>query len=109
MILGIPTDDGTHVSAHFGHSKYFLIIDTNSHEKKLVENPHEKEENEAAGHGKLLKMLVQNKVNKVICANLSQKMEGNLSSLKIEIQKVNEGTDINILNLSSVSGKTHTP
>ncbi len=88
MILAIPTDDGDYLSEHFGHAKYFLIVDTEHDEKKLLDNPHEKESNEAAGHGKLLKMLIQNKVNQVICSNLSQKMENNLKSLNISIKRV---------------------
>lgn len=94
MVIAVPTDDGKCVSAHFGHARYFLIIDNTSKEQKLIENPHEKEQNEAAGHGKLLKMLVQNKVNQVICSNLSQKMENNLKSLKIDVKKVDEGSEI---------------
>ncbi|MGC8516543.1 MAG: NifB/NifX family molybdenum-iron cluster-binding protein [Candidatus Acidifodinimicrobium sp.] len=100
MIIAIPTDDGNTVSEHFGHSKYFLLVDTEKKENnKLNENPHEKEENEAAGHGKLLKMLVENKVNEVICSNLNPRMEKNLSSLKIGIKKVESGSNIeNLIN-----------
>ena len=29
MIIAIPTDDGKTVSEHFGHAKYFLLVDTN--------------------------------------------------------------------------------
>ncbi|MBE5728274.1 hypothetical protein IHE51_00205 [Candidatus Parvarchaeota archaeon] len=95
MIIAIPTDDGKTVSEHFGHAKYFLLVDTNvDGVKKLNENPHEKEENEAAGHGKLLKMLVENKVAEVICSRLNPRMEKNLNSLKIIVKKVEEGSSI---------------
>ncbi len=98
MIVAIPTDDGKVVSDHFGHAKYFLIIDADSKERKLVENPHEKEENEQSGHGKLLKMLVENKASKVICFNLNPRMEGDLKSLKIAVEKAQE-TEISRLPL----------
>lgn len=91
MIVAIPTDDGKRVSEHFGRSRYFLITDTeDASAKKLVENPHEKEENEQSGHGKLLKMLMENKVNKVVCFNLNPRMEKNLNSLKITVEKTVE-------------------
>jgi predicted Fe-Mo cluster-binding NifX family protein len=90
MIVAVPTDDGKMVSEHFGRAKYFLIIDTNSKSTNLVENPHEKEENEQSGHGKLLKMLVEKKVSKVICFNLNPRMEGNLNSLHMAVEKTNE-------------------
>ncbi|MEM0094378.1 MAG: NifB/NifX family molybdenum-iron cluster-binding protein [Candidatus Micrarchaeaceae archaeon] len=96
MKIGIPTDDGRIISEHFGRAKYFLIVDTEngSQARRLVENPHEKEENEQSGHGKLLKMLVENKVEKVICFNLNPRMEKNLKSLKIEVERVSEGSNI---------------
>ncbi len=97
MSIGIPTDDGKSVSEHFGRAKYFLIVDDKNN-RVQVENPHEKEENEQSGHGKLLKMLVENKVKKVFCFNLNPKMEKNLNALHIEVEKVEEGSRIeNIL------------
>ncbi|MEM3177835.1 MAG: NifB/NifX family molybdenum-iron cluster-binding protein [Candidatus Micrarchaeaceae archaeon] len=96
MKVGIPTDDKYTVSEHFGRAKYFLIVDMENGKqtKKLIENPHETEENEQSGHGKLLKMLVENKVDKVICSNLNSKMERNLESLKIKVERVGEGSTI---------------
>ncbi len=97
MIIGVPTDDGKSVSEHFGRSKYFMIIDKEQGREthhRLVENPHDKEENEQSGHGKLLKMLVENKVSKVVCFNLNPRMQKNLESLKIEVEKVEEGSRI---------------
>jgi predicted Fe-Mo cluster-binding NifX family protein len=90
MIVGIPTDDGSIVSEHFGRSKYFLIAnleDGRVLSKKLVENPHNKESDDQAGHGRVLKMLVDNKVNEVVCFNLNPRMQDNLSSLKISVSK----------------------
>ncbi|MCL4411635.1 hypothetical protein M1329_01755 [Candidatus Marsarchaeota archaeon] len=100
MIIGIPTDDGKHVSEHFGRSKRFMIVDMQDGrelERRLVENPHDKEQSEQSGHGKLLKMLVENKVNRVVCFNLNPKMEKNLDSLKIEVRKCSEGAEIGSL------------
>ena len=97
MIIGIPTDDGSVVSEHFGRSRYFAIIDREEGKEtthRLVENPHDKEASEQSGHGKLLKMLVENKVEKVICFNLNPRMQKNLESLKIEVEKVAEQTHI---------------
>ncbi len=97
MIVGIPTDDGQVVSGHFGKSKYFVIarIDGNeASEKRTVENPHNNEATEQGGHGKLLKMLVDNKVNMVICADLNPRMEQNLNSLGISVNKCSYGQGI---------------
>jgi predicted Fe-Mo cluster-binding NifX family protein len=91
MIIGIPTDDGSVVSEHFGRSRYFAIIDREEGKEtthRLVENPHDKEASEQSGHGKLLKMLVENKVGKVICFNLNPRMQKNLEALKIKVEKV---------------------
>jgi predicted Fe-Mo cluster-binding NifX family protein len=90
MIVGIPTDDGSIVSEHFGRSKYFLIANLEDGiivSKRLVENPHNKESDDQAGHGRVLKMLVDNKVNKVVCFNLNPRMQDNLKSLKISVGK----------------------
>lgn len=90
MIVGIPTDDGTNVSNHFGRSRNFLIADLRDGkivEKDFVENPHNKDSDEGAGHGRLLKMIVDNKVNKVICSNLNPRMQNNLESLKIVVER----------------------
>ncbi|MEM0106603.1 MAG: NifB/NifX family molybdenum-iron cluster-binding protein [Candidatus Micrarchaeaceae archaeon] len=98
MYIAIPTDDRKFISEHFGKAKYFLIVDTLQGSKTLIENPHEKEENELSGHGKLLKMLVENKVKKIFCFNINPKMEKNLNDLHIEISRVIEKTSIeNIL------------
>ncbi len=86
MIIGVPTDDGKLVSGHFGRARYFLIID--GKESRLVENPHLMDESDQSGHGKLLKMLVQNKVTKVFCSDLNPRMEKDLSSLKIQVARV---------------------
>ncbi len=89
MIVGIPTDDGVTVSEHFGRSRDFMIArleDDNQIVKNLVENPHNKMTNEQAGHGSVLKMLTDNKVNKVICVHLNPRMEENLRSLKITVE-----------------------
>ncbi len=100
MIIGIPTDDGRAVSGHFGKSKYFAIIEVDKgieKNRKIVENPHNKEENEQSGHGKLLKMLVDNKVNAVICVDLNPRMKDNLGSLKIEVNMCGYGQAIDDL------------
>jgi predicted Fe-Mo cluster-binding NifX family protein len=100
MIIGIPTDDGRHVSEHFGRARHFMIVDVRQGaepERRLVENPHDKEQSEQSGHGKLLKMLVENKVGKVICFNLNPKMEKNLGSLKIVVQRCGEDSEIDSL------------
>ncbi len=97
MAIGIPTDDGKQVSGHFGRARYFLII--NGNERRLVENPHSSDESDQGGHGKLLKMLVQNKVTKVFCSDLNPKMEKDLSSLKIEVAKVPYGAQISSITL----------
>ena len=97
MTIGIPTDDGKSVSGHFGRSRYFMIVDKEQGKETkhvLVENPHDKEENEQSGHGKLLKMLVENRVSKVVCFNLNPRMQKNLESLKIEVEKVQEGAAV---------------
>ncbi len=88
MIIGIPTEEGEFVSDHFGRSKYFVIFDTkNANLHKLIENPHQHAATEQSGHGLLLKMLVQNSVNEVICSNLNPRMQQNLESLKIAVKK----------------------
>ena len=94
MIIGIPTDDGRSVSEHFGRSRYFMIVDKEHGEETkhvLVENPHDKEENEQSGHGKLLKMLVESGANKVVCFNLNPRMQKNLESFKIEVERTGSG------------------
>ncbi len=88
MIIGIPTDDGKTVSEHFGRSGEFLIAVLNGKDivsRTSVENPHNKEASEQSGHGKLLKMLVEHKVNQVICSNINPKMQRNLGSLGIAV------------------------
>ncbi len=100
MIIGTPTDDGRHVSEHFGRAKSFVIVDVQDgkiQKRTLIDNPHEKEQNEQSGHGKLLKMLVENKVGKVVCFNLNPKMEKNLGSLKIVVQRCGEAAEIDSL------------
>lgn len=94
MIIGIPTDDGDAISEHFGRSKYFAVIDKEEGKEtqhRLVDNPHDKEENEQSGHGKLLKMLVENRVSKVVCFNLNPRMQKNLEALRIEVEKEESG------------------
>jgi predicted Fe-Mo cluster-binding NifX family protein len=90
LIVAIPTDDGVTVSEHFGRSKNFLLVKVENGrlaEKRLAENPHNKESDDQTGHGKLLKMLTDNRVNKVICFNLNPRMESNLGSLRITVEK----------------------
>jgi predicted Fe-Mo cluster-binding NifX family protein len=100
MIVGIPTDDGKLVSEHFGRSKFFVIADIEngkSKGRKIIENPHDKEINEQSGHGKLLKVLMENHVNKVICFNINPRMEKNLNSLKITVEKCADNSAIDKL------------
>ncbi|MCL4450721.1 MAG: hypothetical protein M1386_05360 [Candidatus Thermoplasmatota archaeon] len=90
MIIGIPTDDGVTVSEHFGRSKNFLIVGVENGKllsRKIEDNPHNKESDDRAGHGRVLKLLTDNKVKKVICFNLNPRMEDNLTSLKIAIKR----------------------
>lgn len=90
MIIGIPTDDGIVVSEHFGRSGMFLIADVDGGKvasNAIVENPHNKEEKEQSGHGKLLKMLVEHKVNRVVCSNLNPRMQQNLESVGISVDR----------------------
>ncbi len=97
MIIGIPTDDGVTVSEHFGRSKNFIIVDIENGKqifRKVEDNPHNKESDDRAGHGRVLKLLTDNKVKKVICYNLNARMEDNLASLKISIKRIELGSKI---------------
>ena len=97
MIIGIPTDDGVTVSEHFGRSKNFIIVDIENGKqlfRKVEDNPHNKESDDRAGHGRVLKLLTDNKVRKVICYNLNARMEDNLASLKISIKRIELGSKI---------------
>ncbi|MGC8645604.1 MAG: NifB/NifX family molybdenum-iron cluster-binding protein [Thermoplasmata archaeon] len=97
MIVAIPTDDGVHVSDHFGRCRYFMVAEASNgklQNSKLIENPHNKEESEGVGHGLVLKLLTDNKVRKVFCTNLGPRMEENLRSLKIEIERCPSGSQI---------------
>ena len=97
MIIGIPTDDGVTVSEHFGRSKNFIIVDIENGKqlfRKMEDNPHNKELDDRAGHGRVLKLLTDNKVKKVICYNLNARMEDNLASLKISIKRIELGSKI---------------
>jgi predicted Fe-Mo cluster-binding NifX family protein len=90
MIVGIPTDDGVTVSEHFGRSRSFLIAKIENGiltGRNLYENPHNKESDDKAGHGRVLKLLTDNKVNKVVCFNLNPRMQENLESLKIKVER----------------------
>ncbi|MEM0149926.1 MAG: NifB/NifX family molybdenum-iron cluster-binding protein [Candidatus Micrarchaeaceae archaeon] len=100
MIVGIPTDDGQTVSGHFGKSKYFVVAKLDGGiiaDKKTVENPHNKEATEQGGHGELLKMLVDNKVNVVVCTDLNPRMQENLESLGILVNRCGNGQHIDDL------------
>lgn len=106
MIVGIPTDDGTAVSEHFGRSRHFLIARLENGklvERTLVENPHNKESDDAVGHGRVLKMLTDNKVTKVICSNLGPRMVDNLESLKITVERCNYNSNIDQLLLDEAT------
>ncbi|MGC8561685.1 MAG: NifB/NifX family molybdenum-iron cluster-binding protein [Thermoplasmata archaeon] len=97
MIIGIPTDDGVTVSKHFGRSKNFLIVNIEKGKvlgKKLEDNPHDRESDDPTGHGRVLKLLTDNKVKKVICYNLNTRMEDNLASLKITVKRAELNTKI---------------
>ena len=97
MIIGIPTDDGVTVSEHFGRSKNFIIVDIENGKqlfRKVEDNPHNKESDDRAGHGRVLKLLTDNKVKKVICYNLNPRMEDSLASLKISIKRIEPGSKI---------------
>jgi predicted Fe-Mo cluster-binding NifX family protein len=98
MIIGIPSDDGINVSEHFGRSERFLLAEVKGAQvlnKNFVDNPHNKEVNEQSGHGKLLKMLVDHNVNKVICFNLNPRMQKNLESLGITVERCGIDSKIN--------------
>lgn len=106
MIVGIPTDDGVTVCEHFGRSKYFLIAKVENGsliEKNLLENPHNKEKDDQVGHGRVLKMLTDNEVRKVICSNLGPRMVDNLGSLKIAVERCNFDSNIEDLLKGEVS------
>jgi predicted Fe-Mo cluster-binding NifX family protein len=95
MIVGIPTDDGKHVSDHFGRSRYILVADTGKPgERNLVENPHQLAETEQGGHGMLLKMLREREVRRVICSNLNPRMQKNLESLGIQVVRCEASAEI---------------
>lgn len=66
MIIAIPTNDKKTISEHFGRSEYFLIYDTETKQKKYINNPHATEENNLMGHAKLLKALKTEKAEKII-------------------------------------------
>jgi Uncharacterized conserved protein len=90
LIIGIPTDDEVKVSEHFGRSKFFLIVKIESGkliERRLHENPHNRESDDQMGHGKVLKLMTDNGVNKVICTNMGPRMVDNLVKLKIAIER----------------------
>lgn len=90
MIVGIPTDDGKTVSDHFGRSKQFAIAEVESGTVGLVtmvDNPHASEATEQGGHGKLLKMLRDRKVEVVVCSNLNPRMQNDLEKLGIRVER----------------------
>ncbi len=96
-MVGIPTDDGSTVSEHFGRSKNFLIAKIENGKvisKILVENPHNRESDDQVGHGRVLKTLADNGVRKVICSNMGPRMVDNLGSLKIAVERVQYSSDI---------------
>ncbi|MEM0128152.1 MAG: NifB/NifX family molybdenum-iron cluster-binding protein [Thermoplasmatales archaeon] len=100
MIAAFPTDDQIHISDHFGRCKYFILADISSgklEKKQLIENPHNSEEREGVGHGLVLKLLTDNKVNRVFCTNMGERMEDNLRSLHIDVQRCERGTSISDL------------
>ncbi|MEM0073270.1 MAG: NifB/NifX family molybdenum-iron cluster-binding protein [Thermoplasmatales archaeon] len=99
MIIAVPTDDGIYVSEHFGRCKYFLIAEVSDAvvRKELVENPHNKEEREGAGHGLVLKLLREKKVNLVFYTNIGGRMLDNLNSLHINAQVCDAGSKISDL------------
>jgi predicted Fe-Mo cluster-binding NifX family protein len=108
LIIGIPTDDGVTVSEHFGRSKNFIIVDIENGKqlfRKVEDNPHNKESDDRAGHGRVLKLLTDNKVKKVICYNLNPKMEDNLASLKISIKRTELGSKIDAVLKEEIAGK----
>ncbi len=86
MRIGFPTNDGKTISQHFGRSKSFLIYDTESKSRELVPNPHRNESNDVIGHAKLLKMLIANKVNKLVVFSMGMKMGDNLKQVGINVE-----------------------
>ncbi|MCL4333147.1 MAG: hypothetical protein M1290_06125 [Candidatus Thermoplasmatota archaeon] len=109
MIVGIPTDDGVTVSEHFGRSRSFLIAkieDGKVVSRNLYENPHNKESDDQVGHGRVLKLLTDNKVGKVVCFNLNPRMQGNLESLKIKVEKSGLNSRIDEI-LKEEAARTH--
>jgi len=89
MKVAFPTEDGRKISEHFGRSKYFLIYDTETKEKKLVENPHG-EGPDVVGHAKLLNLLLREEVSKVICWNVGVRMREDLRRMGIEVDFTDE-------------------
>ncbi|HDD05140.1 MAG TPA: hypothetical protein ENF51_01475 [Candidatus Aenigmarchaeota archaeon] len=89
MKVAFPTEDGKTVSKHFGRSNYFLIYDTETKEKKLVENPHGKQR-DVMGHVKLLKLLLKEGVSKVVCWNIGMRMREDLKEAGIKVELTDE-------------------
>ncbi|MCD6403942.1 MAG: NifB/NifX family molybdenum-iron cluster-binding protein [Nanoarchaeota archaeon] len=89
MRVAFPTEDGRRISEHFGRSKYFLIYDTETKEKKLVGNPHGEGPN-VVGHAKLLNLLLREEVSKVICWNIGVRMREDLKKVGIKVEFTDE-------------------
>lgn len=90
MRIAIPTNDGKTVSEHFGRSNYFFIYDSETKEKKLIDNPHKENIDDRVGHALLLKSLLNEKIDKVICYNLGMKMMNDLNKVNIGVEFSNE-------------------
>ena len=90
MKIGFPTNDGKTISQHFGRSRSFLIYDTETGSKEIVPNPHLNESNDTVGHAKLLKMLINKKVKKLIVFNMGMKMGDNLKQVGIGVEFTND-------------------
>jgi len=90
MIIAIPTNDKKTISEHFGRSEYFLIYNTETKEKKYINNPHVLEENDTIGHAKLLKALKTENSEKIICYNVGMRMGQDLKKIGAEIEFTKE-------------------
>ncbi|MCL5427613.1 MAG: hypothetical protein M1321_00305 [Candidatus Marsarchaeota archaeon] len=99
MIIGIPSDDALTVSDHFGRSKTFVLIElwNGMKRREIVDNPHNSEPDEKSGHGRLLKMLAENRVNMVVCVNLNPRMQKNLESMHIAVTRCEPGSRIDAI------------
>jgi predicted Fe-Mo cluster-binding NifX family protein len=100
LIVAIPTDDGAHVSDHFGRCRYFMVAEVSDgkiQNSRLIDNPHNDDERENVGHGLVLKLLTDNRVKKVFCVNMGPRMEENLRSLGIDTERCGSGSSIGSL------------